>query len=261
MDRTKASKFTVGMVGLAAVGLLAMTQGCSSSNGGSGTGGKGGATTGTGGHATGGAGGVAGTPGTDSGSDAPAGGCTAANTVTAPANGVIATFNSADAGIEIMGVVNPYGGPVVDTTGGNLHVTANTVPVATPSNQYSTGFSLSFNSCVDASAFTGVQFSIAGSLSGCTLTYGTIDTEHQPFANNPKGSAPNGSFAANISVAVPTTLVMAAFPATGGMPNQAVDKMKLIEANFGFVIPPPTADGGTPTNCVANLTIDDIKFY
>jgi len=58
------------------------------------------------------------------------------------------------------------------------------------------GAVIAFSNCIDASAFTGVQFTISGSFSGCTMQYATGDVEHQDmtlgsaFATGPAGSYP-----------------------------------------------------------------------
>jgi hypothetical protein len=100
------------------------------------------------------------------------------------------------------------------------------------------------------------------------LVYGTVDSEHQTTKNNMKavGDPTMNIFAANMAVTVPSTMVMAPFPVStvmpGGFPAQPLKPSKIIELNWGlqFAAGLP-ADGGNPTNCVADLHIDNIMFY
>jgi hypothetical protein len=184
--------------------------------------------------------------------------------MTAPTNGLIADFMG-DGGIETAGRIDPYpstGGPTVTTTGGSLHLTLTQAPVASPPNQYSNGVSLSFTSCIDASAFTGTQFSITGTISGCSIAYANVDSAHQQMSNNALGTAATGDYAQTTTVTVPSTNLMVPFPTTGAgaMPAQALNKMQLIQLNWGIVIPPPT-DGGAAANCMVDVMISNVKFY
>ena len=199
--------------------------------------------------------------------------CTAATTMLAPASGLIADFTGTDSGFSLTRAPFPYpaGGsarPSATTAGGALHITENAP--ATSAAQY-VGVALSFADCVDASAFTGIQFSISGSFSGCTMQYGTGDSEHQDpatgaaYATGPSGAYPAQSTltAAQVTSA-PQTLLM---PFTGSAipanPPTPLDTAKLIFALWQFTIPAgaqATTDGGTPA-CIADITIDNVAFY
>jgi hypothetical protein len=158
--------------------------------------------------------------------------------------------------------------PTVSTSGGALHITESGLATSAP--QY-VGVALNFAGCIDATAFTGVQFSISGSFSGCTMQYASGDSEHQdpatgaPYSTGPSGAYPPQSTLTTAQVtATPQTSMM---PFTGntmfGDPQTPLDTTKLILMLWQFTIPaaaPATADGGTPA-CVADITIDNVAFY
>jgi len=272
MNVMKSRQLKIALCGIAAVGLLAATQGCSSSNSG-GTGGS----TGSGGTGTGSGGSSAGTGGSSTGaggSSTGAGGgggvlgCGTANTMAAPTSGLIADFTGdGSAGVEIMGGVSAYGGtagPTATTTGTTLHISENAAPMSMP--QY-VGTVVYFSGCVDASAFSGVQFSITGTMTGCTMQFSINDSEHgdSTAGNDPKTTGPKGSYAPQLGVTTPfPASLMVPFTGTGapmsGSPATGLDPAKLIGLQWQFTIA-PAAEGGAPTNCTADVTIDDVKFY
>ena len=118
-------------------------------------------------------------------------GCDPSNTTRAPAGGLIATFMGANGGSDIAGDVVALGDPAPTyTTDGTLHVTLNT-PASSMAPAPLVVYR--FQDCVDASlAFTGVQFSISGSLSGCTLHYFTEDSLHLYDDGDPMSHADHG---------------------------------------------------------------------
>jgi hypothetical protein len=198
--------------------------------------------------------------------------CTAATTMPAPAGGLIADF-TADGGSDLTRAPFPYPAgsgarPSATTGSGALHITEN-APV-TSAAQY-VGVALSFADCIDATAFTGVQFSISGSFSGCTMQYGTGDSEHQDpasgaaYATGPSGAYPGQSTltAAQVTSAPQTLMMPFASSTIPANPQTPLDTTKLIFALWQFTIPAgalATADGGLPA-CVADITIDNVAFY
>jgi hypothetical protein len=199
--------------------------------------------------------------------------CTPATTMLAPPGGLIADFAGTDSGFSLTYAPFPYPAgspaqPTASTSSGALHITEN--GPATSAAQY-VGVALSFANCIDARAFTGIQFSISGSFSGCTMQYATGDSGHQdpatgaPHATGTSGAYPPQSMLTAAEVtAVPQTLMMP-FSGTSisGNPPTPLDTAKLIFALWQLTIPagaPATADGGTPA-CVADLTIDNVAFY
>lgn len=201
--------------------------------------------------------------------------CTPSNTSRAPADGLVADFvDAGDGGIEISGGIVTYaapkvsglGSPTYTNAGGTLNISVNAAPISTP--QF-LGVVVVFNKCIDASAFTGVQFTISGSFSGCSLQYATGDVEHQDltlastFATGPVGSyPPQNRLAADEMTSAPRT-IKAPFAVSDiqGSPPMRLDSSKLTTTQWQFTVPvAPYDDGGIQT-CTGRITIDDIKFY
>ena len=186
-------------------------------------------------------------------------------------------LGATDAGaIEIMGGIVAYGGgavggvgaPTYTTTGGTLGITENAAATSAP--QY-LGVVVYFNNCIDASAFAGVQFTISGSFSGCTMQYSTDDSAHGDSTlptPNPHATGPAGSYSlqAPLTAAqVTSTPTIVSMPFTGagapsgGSPDGiALDPTRLDSVSWQFTVAAAAA-GAAP--CTANLTIDDVKFY
>lgn len=197
--------------------------------------------------------------------------CTSSSTRLAPADGLIADFTGADDGIEIGGELVKYGdkpnsidgpgSPSYTTTGGALQITENAP--ATPAPRY-LGVLISFDGCVDASTFAGVQFSIRdASLGGCTMVYTTGDVVHQsattglPYATGAPSAYPPQ--ATVTTEQTPATLMMPFVGGpSGGSPGTPVDTTKLTFVGWQFTV--DAAPGGA-LPCVADVTVDDVKFY
>jgi hypothetical protein len=216
----------------------------------------------------------AGAGGGDSGANAEGGagpGCTSHNTSLAPSDGLIADFADPDGGIEIMGGLFAYGSsanndgaPNNTVGGGALHITENRLGAADP--QY-VGTYLYFEGCVDASAFSGIRFSIRGSFSGCSMQVFSTDSAHQdlttgdPLATGPAGSySPQTAITADQLSATSQTLTVGFATQSGGSPATPLDPRTLIGLFWQFTIPPAAAGSGEPA-CVADLTIDNVSFF
>jgi hypothetical protein len=284
---TSALRFAI-LGGVCAGALVAV--GCSSSNGGTGSGGNGGhAGSGSGGHAGNGS---AGSSGGGSGGSGPACGATAQSmgsitgctgmTMTVASNGVIADFSgNVDGGPVIMGGITTYGGIAAptyttDTTGLRMQVAAAPAPTQP---QY-IGVVVFFNSCMNACAFSGVQFTLKGTISsGCTMQYSTNSTEdvcNDGTTNtDPKGSykvdggASCGAYSPQIpimssQITTAGTMFQMAFDdarLVGGVPSTAVDPSTLTAVQWQFTIPAAGDAGSSAAECDADVTVSDIKFY
>lgn len=267
---------SAGLVAL--VGMAVFAASCSDDKKGS-TGGGGAASTGGATSDTGGAGadvgGGAATGGSTStstqatgggGNDSDSGtvlGCTSANTDLARSDGLIADFvgSGADAGIEVIGGIATYSGdaaPEATISGGALHIVSDAPQ--TSAAQY-VGTVIYFNDCVDASAFTGVEFTISGTMTGCTLQYSTNHSAANDMTTDPKGTCDLGAgkcYSPQKAVTLTDTETVVQVPwtgATGGSPSVAVDPSKLTGVQWQFTIASGTAA------CAANITIKNVKFY
>jgi hypothetical protein len=258
MNGTKSHQLKMGICALAAAGLFAATQGCSSSSDTGGTGGSNGGTTGgTGGRGTGGGTG-AGVGG--SGVDA-AVLCTGTAWAGAP---LITDFSDvpADGGANLrvgtQGGLYPYGGTTYEVVGNALHVTG-TYPASTATVQQYVGFGIYFDNCIDATAYSGFSFKLTGSFGACDmLAMGASFPQDQPAPTlaNPGGHG--------------TCTGMACFAAmANGSPVTTVTadaKSRITGINIGWHSPLAGAagdgggDAGAGAGCTVDFTIDDIAF-
>jgi hypothetical protein len=238
---------------------------------------------------TGGAGGAAG-PGGMSGGAGGAGGVGAAGGVggaggaapmicsgTPPASALITDFSDAvvgTTGITFGTPPNLGGGtftyaatgltaPALSlvpagATGHALQVVANPGLATDPSNNWS-GFGLGFDMCVDASAYTGVEFTIAGTVGNCGLTFAAQFSEDNSVTDDPNF----GSCAAGASCFPPSstqpilagTTIVDFSQVFGGSPLPTVDAHALTGVQWQFNAP---TDGVSV--CSANFTISNITF-
>ena len=115
--------------------------------------------------------------------------------------------------------------------------------------------------CVNASTYTGVKFTISGTLStACQLQFSIVDSEHGAYSStNIKASGTNADYPASVPIpvtATPTeTSVTFASLATGGMPVAAIDASKIVGLQWQYAIA-----AGTGT-CTSSVTITGISFY
>jgi len=188
--------------------------------------------------------------------------CTPSITIAAPTDGLIADFTETDAGINMMGgapyVYPPGSGsaPTYATTGGSLQLTVNAP--ATSQAQFLGVIIGPEIDCIDATAFSGVQFSISGAFSGCTFQYASADDEHR--ASSAAGHyQPKTQIATSQLSTTPQTLKMPFSDQVGGNPATPIDKSQLVGIFWEFDVAPIT--GTAPSSCVADITIDDVKFY
>jgi hypothetical protein len=198
--------------------------------------------------------------------------------LTAPANGLVADFSDASGTIgqagQIPGEIVTYSDPKIatpgalsyTTTGGHLNIKVTAPATAHP--QF-LGTMVLFNSCIDARAFAGVQFTIRGSFSGCSLIYATGDAQHEDvtlsstFASGPAGSyVPQHKIAAGDLSSTPHTIKL---PFVGtdvqGNPPTPIDPNQLVFTLWQLIVPVAADDGSVTPPCTADLTIDDLQFY
>ena len=154
--------------------------------------------------------------------------------------------------------------PPYTTTGGSLHITLDEPATSVP--QYLGVVVGNGENCINATAFTGVQFTISGSLSGCTMQYYANDDVHQDdttgarHASGPAGSyPPQTTITATQITSTPRTMKMPFSDQSGGSPATPVDRARLILVAWQFTVDATTSS--TPGSCIADLTIDDVRFY
>ena len=259
--------------------LAASAAGCGGSSGGERPGVSGGATTnggttanggttGTpagGSTATGGTTGAAGASGTSSGILCPPG--------VAPTTAEITNFSSTEwngitdkfgTGTAIGGIFS-YGGVKtgstmalsVDSTNHTLVLSGSVV-----AGDYAGG-GLSFDECVNASAYTGVQFTLGGTTGGCDLIFNvqTFD-EKPPGTNQVGGCASNCYVFPNVKLTSTSGPITVPFSTlTGGQLIVATAlQNEVVGLQWQFQSPAPVGDGGQPGCTGINLTITNVSF-
>jgi hypothetical protein len=271
MVGTNSRQLKMGLCGLATVGLLVATQGCSSSS-----------NTGTGGAAGGGSAGAKGTGGSTTGGgtggstvvDAGPPLCTGTAWTGAP---LITNFSDvpADGGANLRigshGGLYAYPSPGTNLAveNGALHVTGTYAPGSVSTGYV--GFGLYFDSCVDASAYSGISFKLTGSFGSCEmLGVGATFPQDQPIppasgfgvcvpTATMQCNGPNAPFSLTSTGATFAAMV-------GGTPVATVTadaKSRLTGINFGFHSPAGAGDAGGDAGaggCSVDITIDDIAF-
>jgi hypothetical protein len=264
MNGIESRQLKIALCGLAALGMFAATQGCSSSGGG-GTGGAGGAGTGSGGRG-GGAGTTAGAGGTTVDAGPPL--CTGGALTGAPLISDFSDVTAADGSTTLIipgkGGVSPYGGTVATIANGAVAVTG-TITAGTYA-----GVSIYFDSCIDATSYTGVKFKLTGTFGTCDMlklgaNFPQVETM-PPAAHGacvpPAAPAPNNCYGPGFAYTAATTMVAFADMNGGGAVATVTPdaKNRLTGIGFGFHGPATGADGGTG-GCTVNFTIDDVSFY
>lgn len=193
----------------------------------------------------------------DSGADGNGGGCVASNTVRAPDGGVIATLVGDDRFFKFPD------NAVLSYAAANGALTLSGNQAGGPDREYE-GVTMGFLNCIDASAFSGVAFTIAGSVSGCTMQYATDFSEDD--SSSQLGLCTGASCYSPQSSVFPTSIATTLeFPwaassyAIGNPIPSPQDPAKIVGIHWQFTIP-PLSDGGNDV-CAADVTITDLHFY
>jgi hypothetical protein len=133
---------------------------------------------------------------------------------------------------------------------------------APPINGNWEGVGLFFDetSCIDASAYTGVQFDFTGDLGGCGLSVGTSFSADLSHASDARGACPGtdsncyGPFASAVPSATAATVKVPFSAMSGGSPVSKPDVSTLFDVVFQLS---PPASG----SCAASFTISNVSFY
>lgn len=172
--------------------------------------------------------------------------------------GSVATvaFPSSGYTYSAPGLVAPVVTPNYSSDGVWQSLTAVINPGATtdPANNW-VGFGVPLIGCVDASAYTGVRFTVAGDLGTCALSFVAVPTQQN--ADEFGGSCTEDTCYAPASApfGLGTTTIRFA-DLVGGNPPGLVDASRLMDLSWQLNVP---TDGATAP-CAANLTISDVTF-
>jgi hypothetical protein len=248
---------------IAAIVGFVMVAACGSSPGRTGV--AGGSAAGGGGTAGGGAGGAVSSTAVSPGRE-----CTASSIQAAPVDGRIASLMEANGGLTVEGRLLTYpsgsAAPTYSIGDGTLRISENAPATSAP--QY-LGVVVAFTSCIDASAFTGVQFTMSGSFSGCSMQFATGDVGHQDAATGaPHATGGPGAYPPQLQITAdqlspsPLTLrVPFAGGTTGGSPATPLDPSKLILVLWQWTLAPAQAGDNGATMCTAEISISNLMFY
>jgi hypothetical protein len=189
--------------------------------------------------------------------------CTPGTTAVAPADGLISDFSD-KGGVsgKLFTSVPPDALPGVSmsqvTDAGRLVLDVKAVPGPKPQVLTATRV---FDGCVDARGFAGIQFSLSGTLSGCSMTYATIDPAHQ-YCEADGPYPPQKKISADEVTSVPR-IVSAPFqrPEIQGNPATPVDAGQLAAIQWIVIVPVAPDDGSAATPCAGKIFIDDVRLY
>ena len=142
------------------------------------------------------------------------------------------------------------------STGQALEVVANPGLTTDPSNAWS-GFGVGFDMCVDASAYTGVAFTITGGLGDCALTFSPVFSEDNSVTDDPTfGSCTAAScFTGQSAPLSPGTSIVHFADVIGGSPQTFVDPRALTGVQWQLNAP---TDGVSV--CAANFAVTNVTF-
>ncbi len=221
-------------------------------------------------HGKGGAGGHAGAGGMTGAGGAPPPPPPMACQGTPPASALITDFSDATGSDpitfgtapNIMGGTFAYSGTgltppalSIDTSGSGingLRVVANPGATADGANNFF-GFGLFLDSCIDATAYTGVQFTITGNLGNCGINFATNFSETTSPSDDTRGSCTLAScFPGSTPVTSTGTVVIPFASASGGSPP-VIDPRSIIGIQWQM----GQALGAA---CSADFVISDVTF-
>jgi hypothetical protein len=139
-----------------------------------------------------------------------------------------------------------------------LQATINPGATTDPANAF-LGFGLAFGNppCLDASAYTGVKFTVSGDLGTCGLAFSALISEDNSAAFGPFGTCTSATCVSPFSGPLGLGTHVVPFSSmSGGVPVAKIDPTALNGVQWTLF---PPSDGVTAP-CVASLTITDIAF-
>jgi hypothetical protein len=145
-----------------------------------------------------------------------------------------------------------------DGTTAGLQASANPGATIDPNNAF-LGFGMGFGNppCLDASAYTGVQFTVTGDLGTCALQLSLTPSQNNSVQFGPEGvctaATCAGPFSPNVGVG---TTIVSFSSMTGGTPLATLDATALNDISWNLTVP---TDGVTAP-CVANFSVTNVSF-
>jgi hypothetical protein len=179
-----------------------------------------------------------------------------------PAGALITGSPTTPAGGTFTYAAPGLSAPVVDSLTSpdgvlqGLHVNANPGVTTDPANNWlGVGLFFSAPACVNATAYTGIKFTITGDLGSCRLSFIGAPSEDNPVANGPFGACTAQScLSPSFGPILTGTTTVNFTDLSGGDPFPTLDAAAIND--IGWQLNAPT-DG---TACTANFTITDVAF-
>jgi hypothetical protein len=154
------------------------------------------------------------------------------------------------------GLTQPTLAPILASDGTLLGLQVSATP-GTSSGPYNAwfGVGLALPGCVDASAYTGVRFTIAGDLGTCSLAFVAVPAEKQPVAYGGACTGASCWAPASTPLALGTSTVHFA-DLVGGGPGGPIDPSRLMTVQWQLSVP----TNGSISPCIATFSITDVAF-
>jgi hypothetical protein len=158
------------------------------------------------------------------------------------------------------GLTPPTITPILSPDGSTqgMQVSANPGVTADPNNSF-VGFGWGFANppCLDASAYTGVQFTVSGDLGTCSLQMSLSPSQDNSVQNGPEGVCTGASCVPPFSPAFGVGTTIVSFSSlTNGSPLATLDPTALNAIGWNLTAP---TDGVTAP-CVANFSVTNVSF-
>lgn len=156
--------------------------------------------------------------------------------------------------------------------GSGLQMSASLAPATGYSDNW-VGAGLYFSSanCIDASAYTGIQFDFAGDLGGCNLAVGVSSSQDLSVTDDVNRGlcTANNCYGPSVGVVPGNATIQVPFASlSGGMPISALDKTTIVSFQWQLTVPFGVADGSAGDagdagagGCTANFAVKNAGFY
>jgi hypothetical protein len=125
------------------------------------------------------------------------------------------------------------------------------------------GGGLSFDECVNTTTYTGVQFTLGGTVAGCDLYFYVQTFDEKPAGPGQVGGCTTGCYVFPGAKLTSTTGVVSVPLATltgGQLTTAAAIANEMVGIQWQFDSPAPQGDGGQPACTGVNLTITNVSF-
>jgi hypothetical protein len=145
----------------------------------------------------------------------------------------------------------------VDLINQNLVLSGNVAPA-----DFGNG-GLSFDRCVNSSTYTGVQFTLGGTVAGCNLRFQVQTFDEKPAGDNQVGGCTANCYVFPSTVLQTTTGVVTVRFAdlTGGqLTTASAIANEIVGLQWQLESPAPVGDGGQLGCTGVKLTVDDVSF-